>query len=198
MLLVGGFGAPTRAMGPLQAWLERLGYEPRVSCWHHGLDCGERTARRLIRELESFGDPPILLAHSRGGQFARVAIRRRPELVRGFIAVGTPFAHLALQPLVLGQAALLSVLGSLGWPNVVGMSCVYGSCCAGFRSDLAAPWPRSVPFVSIYSPSDGTVKGATCHDPAATNVEIDATHVGMLSSVESFTAIASALAEVRA
>jgi hypothetical protein len=58
--------------------------------------------------------------------------------------------------------------------------------------------PGSVPFVSIYSPSDATVKGATCREPAATNIVVDSTHVGMLSSAESFTAIASALAEVRA
>jgi triacylglycerol lipase len=197
VLLVAGFGAPPRALEPLQAWLATLGYVPHVFSFHLGLDCGERTAAELGGRLRTFDEPPIVIAHSRGGQFARVAATRAPERVRALVTLGSPFLHVALQPPILAQAAVLSGLGTLGVRNVIRVSCVRGRCCERFRHDLSAAWPRGLPFVSIYSPRDRTVRPAACVDPAAINVAIDATHVGMLASVASFTAIADAFATVR-
>ncbi len=196
VLLVGGFGAPPRAMRPLSDWLEHLGYEPHVFCWHQGVDCGERTAAELASRLRGYSSPPIVIAHSRGGQFARVTAWRDPARVRALITLGTPFVHLALQPLVLAQAAVLSGLGTIGVRNVIRLSCVRGRCCRQFRHDLAAPWQSDTPLVSIYSTADKTVKAAACVDPAATNKAIGATHAGMLASVESFQVVAEVLAAV--
>jgi triacylglycerol lipase len=191
--LVGGFGAPRASMRFLEDWLERSDYRVETFCWHNGLDCGEATAARLVSQLQLSPEPAIVIAHSRGGQFARVAAAREPGRVECLITLGTPFRHIALQPLILARAAVLTALGTARVPRLARLSCVAGGCCERFRHDLAAPWRPPPPLFSIYTPGDRTVKAETCHDPAATNIAIDATHLGMVASVASFRAIAAAL-----
>jgi triacylglycerol lipase len=200
ILLVPGFGAPGRVVAPLHGWLARLGYVPRVADVHRGLDCSERTAVDLERQLEEFAaklsSPVLIVAHSRGGQFARVAARRRPDLTAGLITLGTPFELLALHPAVKAQAAILGVAGTAGIPNLVRLACARGRCCAAFRRDLSTPWPRHIPFASIYSRADRTVRWQACADDGADNIEITASHAGMLVSRESYEVIARFAADV--
>lgn len=200
ILLVPGFGAPARVMAPLQTWLARVGYRPRVADVHRGLDCSERTAAHLERQLQALASehsaPVLIVAHSRGGQFARVTARRRPDLTAGLITLGTPFQLLALQPAVKAQATILGIAGTAGIPNLVRLACVRGRCCAAFRRDLTTPWPRQIPFASIHSPADRTVRWQACLDPAAENIEVASSHTGMLVSPESYEAIARFAADV--
>ena len=51
---------------------------------------------------------------------------------------------------------------------------------------------------SIWSKSDGFVAWQACTDPAATDVEIDCSHRGLIESVAAFEAIASVLGEIEA
>lgn len=194
VLLVPGFGAPGRVMAPLRSWLARIGYRPRVADVHHGLDCSERTTVHLERQLQALASelsaPVLIVAHSRGGQFARVTAHRNPDLTAGLLTLGTPFQLLALQPAVKAQATILGIIGTAGIPNLVRLTCVRGRCCAAFRRDLTTPWPHQIPFASIHSPADRTVQWRACLDPAAENIEIATSHTGMLVSPESYEAIA--------
>jgi triacylglycerol lipase len=64
-------------------------------------------------------------------------------------------------------------------PGMFTMECVKGECCSRFRTDLAAPFPESVAFTSVYSKRDGVVDWHACLDPAAKPVEVRAGHVAM-------------------
>ena len=200
VVVVGGFGADEVIMRPLTGWLGRLGYEPLLVCHGRGLDCGERSAAAVEAAMEDgaerTGKRVRLLAHSRGGQFARVAAVRRPDLLAGLVTMGTPFEHFALTLPVKAQAVAIGLAGTLGAPRLVRLSCLHGACCQRFRRDLAAPLPAGAPFWSLYSSADRTVQWRTCIDDAASNVDVRSTHASMLASRASYRAVANALAQM--
>jgi hypothetical protein len=129
-----------------------------------------------------------------------VLARRRPDLTAGVVALGSPqIDPLAVHPLVRLQVEAVGRLGSLGAPGLFKRSCIDGDCCSSFWEDLAAPLPRGVRLVSVYSKSDGVVNWRACLDPHATQlVEIDASHCGMAVSRSSWRAVAEALEALRA
>jgi pimeloyl-ACP methyl ester carboxylesterase len=200
VVVVGGFGADQLIMGPLSGWLERIGYEPVVVCHRRGLDCGERTAATVEAAMEDAaartGGRVGLVAHSRGGQFARVAASRRPDLLAGLVTMGTPFEHFALTLPVRAQAVAIGLAGTLGVRGLVRLSCLRGACCERFRRDLVTPLPPGTPFWSLYSSADSTVRWRTCIDAGAQNVQVPGTHVSMLASRATYRAIATALAQM--
>jgi triacylglycerol lipase len=200
VLIVSGFGAPPPATLPLRRFLSGIGYEPRLAPVRNGIDCSERSAQAVERELvaltEEHGRPAILLAHSRGGLFAWVVARRRRAATAGLIALGTPFELLALRPMVKASMVVLAAAGGLGVPNVIRFSCVSGACCERFRADFEAAWPADLPFFSIYSKEDRTVVWRACLDPTARCVEVAGSHAAMLVRADAFRAIADAASEI--
>lgn len=199
VLIVGGFGAPPIAMRPLAEWLGRIGYRPHIASLHWGLDCAERSAtaleEKLLRLAHDERRTVVLFAHSRGGQFARVAAIRQLDAVAGLVTAGTPFELFALHKVVQVQVALIAALGTAGVPNFASFTCLHGACCRRFRNDLKAPWPREVPITCIYSPEDRTVRSEACVDEAARAVPIEGGHLAMIGSRDGFHAIGEALAE---
>jgi hypothetical protein len=90
---------------------------------------------------------------------------------------------------------VIGALGTLGVPGLLSQACGFGGdCCAQLNLELATPIPKKVKFTSVYSRSDGVVRWRSCLDPGADHVEIDASHIGMACNVESYRAIAHALA----
>jgi pimeloyl-ACP methyl ester carboxylesterase len=155
----------------------------------------ERLEGRLERLVADQGRPAAIVGQSRGGGLAKALGRRRPDLVAGVIALGSPHLEpLAVHPLVRLQVVAIGGLGTLGAPRLFKRSCLEGSCCAAFWSDLAAPLPDDVRLVSIYSRTDGIVDWQACLDPHADAlVEIDASHCGMAVSPAAWRAVADAL-----
>ncbi|MFE3173117.1 hypothetical protein ACFXI3_15920 [Amycolatopsis sp. NPDC059235] len=92
VLLVGGMGSTPVLLAPLRALLTRLGCRVPVAPVRLGIGCGEATARAVEHALAEFaatvGDTAALVAHSRGGQFARAVAVRRSDLVRGLMERG--------------------------------------------------------------------------------------------------------------
>ena len=184
VMLIPGFLTGDAQIGTLASWLRRCGHRTHKSGIRLNIDCGEAAMCRLEDRLEALvrseGAPAALIGQSRGGTFARVLAVRRPELVRSVITLGSPhLAPLAVHPLVLLQGASLAVLSSLGIPGLFSRHCRAGECCSTFRDDLAAPMPRGVEFVSIYSKQDGIVDWRACLDPHAKHVDVRSTHCGM-------------------
>ena len=58
---------------------------------------------------------------------------------------------------------------------------------------LGDVYKRQVPFVSVYSHSDGFLDWRLSLDAAAEHVEVDCTHFGLAASIPAFAAIAHAL-----
>lgn len=189
VLLVGGLAATPFALMPIAEWLRRIGCEVLVAPTRFGIDCGERLAQRVGHSLrwltETAGRPALVIAHSRGGQFARATAVRSPELVRGLITLGSPLNRLlGVHPLLRAQCVALGLAGTLGVPGLMRAGCLWGGCCRRMREDIGGAFPVSVPFVSVYSREDGVVDWRASLDPAARNREVHTTHSGLILAPE--------------
>ena len=96
VLLLPGFLAGEGTMKPLFKFLKRLGYDPYQ--WDLGRNLGkkaigsegEKMVARLDQIYTETGRKVTLIGWSLGGSFARMLSRRRPELVRQVISLGSP------------------------------------------------------------------------------------------------------------
>jgi triacylglycerol lipase len=202
VLLIPGFLAGDGSLAVMARWLGRCGYRPSRAGMIANVDCSGAALARLERRLERLvakgGRRASIVGQSRGGSLAKVLARRRPDLVCGIVTLGSPeLEPLAVHPLVRLQLEAVSRLGSLGAPGLFKRSCLDGDCCASFWDDLAAPLPRGVGFVSVYSRTDGIVEWRACLAPGAEHVEVDASHIGMAVNAAVWRAVADALDRFR-
>ncbi len=203
VLLIPGFLAGDGSLGLMTQWLRRTGHCTRKAGMRANVGCSgswdERLEERLEQLVERQGRRAAIIGQSRGGSFAKVLARQRPDLVAGIVTLGSPqLDPLAVHPLVRLQVLAVGALGTLGAPGLFSRRCLNGDCCSEFWDHAAKPLPRGVGFVSIYSRSDGIVDWRSCLDPGAEHVEIESSHVGMAVNPDCYRAIASALASFRA
>ena len=199
VLLIPGFLAGDGSLRMLTAWLRRAGYRTRRAGVRANVGCSQAACEQLEARLELMaersGDRVVVVGQSRGGHFARALAVRRPDLVAGIVCLGSPMLNpFAVHPLVLLQVGVVGVLGSASVPGLFSHRCWRGSCCERFRDALVEPFPDEVGYVSMYSRSDGIVDWRSCLDPAADQVEVNASHCGMSVNVEAYRATAHALA----
>jgi len=203
VLLIPGFLAGDGSLSMMAGWLKRTGYRPSRAGIVSNVNCAgvllPRLEKRLERLVELQGKRAAVVGQSRGGTLAKVLAKRRPDLVSGVVALGSPQVDpLAVHPLVRLQVEAVSRLGSLGAPGLFKRSCLNGDCCASFWEDLAGPLAAGIPLVSVYSKSDGVVDWHSCLDAHATElVEIRASHCGMAVSRAAWRAVAEALESFR-
>ncbi len=202
VLLIPGFLAGDNSLGLMTNWLRRTGHWTKSAGIRFNVDCSGAAMDRLEARLECLaearGRKVAIVGQSRGGTFARALAVRRPDLVSGIVCLGSPVKDpLAVHPLVRLTVLSIGTLGSLGAPGFFRSDCREGHCCNSFWEDLGAPLPKGVGFVSLYSKTDGIVDYRACLDPAAEQVEIRASHVGMSVNAEAYEHTASALAEFR-
>ncbi|HZG91154.1 MAG TPA: alpha/beta hydrolase [Pseudonocardia sp.] len=193
VVLVGGFGTTDYGLQPMRRWLERLGYDVTVHTTGIGTGCGGRSVeavRRVIDRADD-GDGVRVVAHSRGGQFARAAtVAGAP--VRALVTLGSPFDLFRMSAPVFAAATLVGAAGSLGLPGLATLACLRGPCCREFRDALRAPVP--VPFTSVYTRGDRVVPWSASVDDGATNVEVTGGHLALLDRPDSLSAVATGLA----
>jgi pimeloyl-ACP methyl ester carboxylesterase len=202
VLLIPGFLAGDDSLGLMARWLRRTGHHTSKAGMRFNIDCSEAAVCRLEERVEIMAETReqkvAIIGQSRGGNFARVLAIRRPDLVSGIVALGSPqLDPLAVHPLVRVPVVAVGALGTLGAPGLFRNSCRNGRCCEQFWDDMEADFPSGVGYVSIYSRSDGIVDWHACLDPAAEHVEIQASHCGMAVSPQAYRATAEALAEFR-
>jgi triacylglycerol lipase len=198
VLLVPGFMAGDPSLRVMARWLKRIGYRPCRAGIRSNVDCAERALERLERQLEGFaerhGRKVEIVGHSRGGSLARMLAVRRPELVSGVVTLGSPVVdQLAVHPMVRAHVEAVSFLGSAGLPGFFSRDCSEGECCARARADAAGPFPADVRLVAVYSRTDGIVDWRACLDPAARQVEVRGSHVGMAVNADVFRVVADVL-----
>jgi pimeloyl-ACP methyl ester carboxylesterase len=203
VLLLPGFLADDASLAVLRRWLRRAGYRTHRSHLGRNVGCAERSLRRLERRLVAIagedGGPVAVVGHSRGGHFARVLAVRRPDLVAGIVTLGAPpMDPRAVHVAAAAPAVAVTLLGTLGVPGLMRSSCYLGACCNRFRAQLAGPFPPEVPFVAVYSKTDGIVDWHRLTEPAAERVEVPASHLGLIVNVYAYAVIAAALERFRA
>ena len=203
VMLIPGFLAGDDSLGLMTRWLRKTGHHTRKAGMRSNVDCSALAFTRLEERLEimaeSQGERVAIIGQSRGGNFAKVLARRRPDLVSGIVTLGSPQKNPTdIHPLVRAQVYAVGTLGSLGARGLFRHSCLWGDCCTDFWEDLRGELPPEVGYVSIYSRTDGVVNWRSCLDEGARHVEVRASHCGMAVNVAAYEALATALADFRA
>jgi pimeloyl-ACP methyl ester carboxylesterase len=198
-MLLPGFLAGDSSMTRMAVWLRTGGFQLARSgiAWNTG--CMEKTVERLERRLElavaQTGEKALIVGQSRGGSIGRALAVLRPDLVGTLVTLGSPLRdQLAVKPRVWPSIAAVGVLGTLGMPGMFRLSCLRGDCCQRTRAAVAGPFPAAVEFLAFFSRSDEVVRWEACLDPAAIQVEVETSHVGMGMSREVWMAITDSLA----
>jgi triacylglycerol lipase len=202
VMLIPGFMAGDGSLATMTHWLRAAGYHTRRAGIRANIACSAASCERLEARLEGFaehtGQRVTIIGQSRGGVFARALAVKRPDLVGGIVTLGSPtVSQLRIHPLVLAQVGLVSALGSGGLPGLFTWRCLRGDCCEAFRESITGPFPADVGYRALYSRSDGVVDWRSCLDPAAEQIEVDASHCGMAVNQGVYREIASALAAYR-
>jgi triacylglycerol lipase len=198
VLLIPGFLAGDNSLGLMTGWLRRAGYRTCRAGIRANVDCSTAALHALERRLETFaerwGGPVAVIGQSRGGTLARALAMRRPDLLSGIVTLGAPqLDPMAIHPLVRAQVYAVGALGTFGAPRLFSRDCISGDCCRELRDSADRPFPPGVGYVALYSRSDGIVDWKACLDPAAEQVEVDSSHIGMAVNAEAYRVIARAL-----
>jgi pimeloyl-ACP methyl ester carboxylesterase len=184
-VLVGGFGLPAAYLRPLARRLDA-----RIARLGLNVDCGERSVAKLIDQLEPGS---TVVGHSRGGQLARVAAVRRPELVRRLGTVGTPWSiGPPDRPGVAAIAAAVRSLRRRGVDVLASIDCRDGDCCVAYRRDVDVK--PAVPWTAIWSSAD-SIAGNDGRPPAVADhaVDVPVSHLALVRDPRAIDAIAEAL-----
>jgi triacylglycerol lipase len=202
VLLIPGFLAGDDSLTLMTRWLRSTNHYAKRAGIRMNVDCSEAAVQRLEEKVEVLverqGQRAAIIGQSRGGHFARVLATRRPDLVGGIVTLGSPLTEpLAIHPVSRAAVYAVGALGTFGVKGLFRHSCLWGDCCTDFWADAAAPFPKGVRFLSVYSRSDGVVRWRSCLDPYAEHLEIHASHIGMGMHPRSWRAVASELERLR-
>jgi pimeloyl-ACP methyl ester carboxylesterase len=188
VLVFPGLSANDTTTVPLRQYLQSLNYNPWG--WGQGFNFGPRAGvleearASLVRAYEQTGKKISLIGWSLGGIYARELAKEFPEMVRGVITLGTPFA------------------GSHRSTNAYGVyEFATGSKVEQEVQAYDLPAAPPVPTTSIYSRSDGVVawqgsiQAPSPENPQTENIEVRASHIGLGLNPSAWWAIADRLAQ---
>jgi pimeloyl-ACP methyl ester carboxylesterase len=184
VLLLPGFLAGDYSLRVLAAALRAEGYRTYRSEIRSNVACLDGAALLLERRLEAIvarrERRVRLVGHSLGGMLATGLAVRRPDLVAGVVAMGSPMmAPGTAHPLLTSTAGLLVRLSRAGLPGLMSDDCVAGECARRMWAELHGEFPAGVALGCLYSRRDGFVDWRSCIHPAAVSTEVRATHIGM-------------------
>ncbi len=183
-ILIPGFLAGDPSLTRMAKWLKAGDFSLIRSGIRWNVDCLEDTVSsveaRLEAAVEKEGRRALVIGQSRGGVVGRVLAVRRPDLVETLVTLGSPLrSQTAVHPRVWLSIGMVGGLGSLGVPGLLSHTCSNGDCCRESREQIGAEFPEDVRFISFYSRGDNIVRYESCLDPAAEQVEIASSHLGM-------------------
>ena len=190
VLVLPGFVTTDLSTTVLRRFLARMGYD--AHSWDLGRNLGPRAigqeGEKLIARLEAIhaqtGRKVSLVGWSLGGILARQLSRRRPDLVRQVISLGSPFAGDPRATPVWKVYELLTGQ-RLKDPDTRAQLA---------ESELAPP----VPSTAIFSKGDGVVAWRNCLEPetpTTDNIEVNGSHCGLGVNASVLYAVADRLAQ---
>lgn len=174
VLVLPGFTTTDLSTTVMRRYLRQAGYD--VHAWELGRNLGPRAigweGEKLIARLEAIfektGKKVSLVGWSLGGILARQLSRRRPDLVRQVISLGSPFA---------GDPRSTNVWKA--YEFLTGQRLKDDDTQRQLReSELAPP----VPSTAIFSKYDGIVAWQSCIEPESAttdNIEVNGSHCGL-------------------
>ncbi|MDX6700392.1 MAG: triacylglycerol lipase [Baekduia sp.] len=185
VLLVPGFLAGDASLARLGGWLRSGGWRAYRSGIPLNVDCAEPLVTALETRAQSVvaragGQRLTLIGQSRGGSLSRAVAVRRPDLIETLVTLGSPVRdQLGVHPRTRLAVTAVGLLGSAGIPGLFTRGCADGPCCARARADVLGPFPAGVRYLAVYSPCDEVVRADSCLDPAAEQIAVTTSHVGM-------------------
>ncbi|MFM2410525.1 MAG: hypothetical protein RL481_1353 [Pseudomonadota bacterium] len=174
VMLLPGFMAGDYSMKPLKRYLEKLGYN--AFHWELGRNLGPRaigpSGEKLIARLEEIhaetGKKVSLVGWSLGGTLARQLSRRRPDLVRQVISLGSP---------ITGSPK--STNAWRAYQLLTGQKVDDPAVREQMEESHRVP---PVPSTAIFSKYDGIVAWQNSREPKAKqtdNIEVRGSHCGL-------------------
>ena len=201
VVLVPGFLGTDLYLTQFAIWLRRIGYKPFYSGIKLNADCPNLLIRRnlndAIAQANEYTQEKIhLIGHSLGGALARSAAAQMPGRIASVITLGAPIRGLAARASVMSAAEMVrkQILERHG--RGVLPTCYTSRCTCEFLESLKEDFPKSVRQTAIYTKMDGLLDWRVCMtgDPEV-DVEVSATHIGMVFSPLVYSVVAQRLAE---
>jgi hypothetical protein len=183
-----------------RAWLRRIGYEPYNSSMGRNAECPNLLIRHYLRETVEKAYKHTrrkvhLIGHSLGGTLARAMAAQMPGRIASVISMASPFRGVSVHASVRRAAEVVRgrILERHG--GRVMPDCYTTACTCEFLNSLATNVPKSVPQTAIYTKTDGIVDWRVCTtDDPSVDVEVSATHIGLVFNPIVYQVIAQRLA----
>ncbi len=174
VLVIPGFITSDLSTTVLRRFLKSHGYD--AYAWELGRNLGPlaigRQGEKLIARLEAVhkatGKKISVIGWSLGGMLARQLARRRPDLIRQVISLGSPFT---------GDPRATNAWKA--YEYFTGQRLTDPDTQAQLRESHEVP---PVPSTAIYSKADGVVAWQNCLEPEAAttdNIEVPGSHFGL-------------------
>ena len=184
VLLVPGFMAGDATLKAMSMFLRHQGFRTYRAQIHVNAGCTRVAADKLERRLESIATKRnrkvTIVGHSLGGMLARGLASRRPDLVEGIVSMGSPvLAPGAIHKVLAWDAQMLAKLTRAGFRGMMSSDCFGGECARLSWEESQLALDPDLAFTAIYSQRDGIVDWRACLDPAAEQVEVRTSHIGM-------------------
>ena len=190
VLVLPGFITSDRSTGLLRRFLTRMGYDAYT--WNLGRNLGPKAigdeGEHLIERLEEVhaktGKKVSLVGWSLGGMMARQLSRRRPDLVRQIITLGSP---------IVGNPR--STNAWRAYQQMTGHKLDHPSAHEQLRESHLPP---PVPSTAIFTKEDGIVAWQNCLEPEdamTDNIQVHGSHCGLGFNPVVLYAIADRLAQ---
>lgn len=190
VLVLPGFVTTDISTQILRRYLELLGYQSFG--WELGRNLGPKAigleGEKLVQRLDAIyaltGKKVSIIGWSLGGVMARQVSRRRPDIVRQVISLGSPFT---------GDPRATNVLKA--YEALTGQKLSDEATQAQLRESRAKP---PVPSTAIFTKADGIVAWENCREPAdatTDNIEVYGSHCGLGVNASVLYAVADRLAQ---
>ena len=192
VLVIPGFGANDSMTEPLRAFLDHKGFHA------YGWDCGtnfgpKETILRGLKDrldeiYEKHGMKVHCVGHSLGGYMAREMSREFPAQTGLTVTLGTPFAAAGSKESTSATLRAAFEMLNGGGPQTRKENALL----------LRAATLPPAPTTSIYTRKDGFVDPVACFNPKSAkgeNIEIDASHCGLVAHPLSALIVADRLSQ---
>ena len=200
VVLVPGFLGTDFYLTNFRGWLRRIGYQPYYSGIRMNSDCPNLLIRQHLtgaieRAFKSTQRRVHVIGHSLGGTMGRAIAAAIPERIASVITLAAPIHGVAAHGAVLRAAELVrkSILDRHG--RGVLPNCYTAKCTCNFLMSVMGNFPKSVRQTAIYSKCDGVMDWRVCRTGnSRVDVEVSATHVGLVCSPLVYQIVAERLA----
>ncbi|MEM1214270.1 MAG: alpha/beta hydrolase [Bacteroidota bacterium] len=172
VLVLPGFLASAYSTVMLRNFLKRIGYQ--AYDWEIGRNYGKvEYLDRLLQQVDALhaehGRRISLVGWSLGGVYAREIAKRRPQIIRQVITMGSPFQGVKEANNASWMHELIKLARQTG-----------KEAEEAFMNEI--PKPAPVPTTAIYSKEDGVVPWRLCmekvEDAWHQNIQVRSSHLG--------------------